>query len=157
MKRVRHGNGIQLYGKTQTGETCRYEGQWELDRRTGRGSCLFPDGTRYAGDFKLNVIHGHGHFTWVDGHSYNGEWVSGRMEGNGEFSYPSGQVIKGRFIDNQYVDVWITPAEARIGGDETAGQPDARGCGTRPEPEADPAARARSPGREICAREPHPS
>jgi len=105
MKRVRHGNGIQLYGKTESGEVCRYEGQWELDKRTGRGSCVFPDNTKYSGDFKYNTIHGHGHFHWVDGHAYNGEWVNGRMEGNGEFTYPSGGLIKGRFVNNHYIDV----------------------------------------------------
>lgn len=107
MKRVRHGNGIQLYGKNNKEEICRYEGQWELDKRTGRGSAVFPDDSKYSGNFKAGTLHGHGHFYWTSGHSYNGEWVYGRMEGNGEFTYPSGKVLKGRFIDNHYVDVFL--------------------------------------------------
>lgn len=105
MRRVRHGNGLQLYGKMQDEEICRYEGQWELDKRTGHGTAYFPDGTKYSGDFKDNHMHGHGQFFWTKGYTYNGEWVFDRMEGNGEFTYPSGNVIKGYFLDNSYVDV----------------------------------------------------
>jgi len=105
MRRVRHGNGLQLYGKMQNDDICRYEGQWELDKRTGRGVAYFPDGTKYAGDFLNNYIHGLGQFFWTTGHVYSGEWVFGRMEGNGEFMYPSGRMIKGYFLDNSFVDV----------------------------------------------------
>ncbi len=107
LQRVRHGNGLQLYGKTQKGEVVRYEGQWELDKRHGRATAQFPDDSRYSGDFKNNVMHGHGQFFWPDGHKYSGEWVCGRMEGNGDFSYPSGVSITGKFVANHYIDVLL--------------------------------------------------
>lgn len=47
--KLRHGLGIQLYGKTEDGLTCKYAGEWYLDEKTGDGHSIFPDGSEYRG------------------------------------------------------------------------------------------------------------
>lgn len=105
--RVRHGNGIQIYGKSPYGETVRYEGQWDHDKRSGYGKCIYPDGSYYIGEYQRNEMDGTGTFNWKDGAVYKGEWVAGKMSGQGEYKSPFNIVFKGTFINGLYLDVGI--------------------------------------------------
>lgn len=84
---VRHGYGIQLYGTTPEGITCKYEGKWDKDKKTGEGRATFPDGATYEGNWKNDQFDGFGRFEWGSGtkHTYEGNWKEGRMDGGGEF------------------------------------------------------------------------
>lgn len=69
-KKVRHGCGILLFGKTEEAEeggvTCKYAGEWFRDERTGDGHQVFQDGAEYRGDFVKGVFEGMGLFWWPE-------------------------------------------------------------------------------------------
>jgi len=101
---IRHGNGIEVYGKTSSGDISRYEGQWDHNKKSGKGKCIFLDGSYYIGEYHNNCINGKGTFTWSNGATYNGEWIKGRMSGQGE--YKNNKIVhKGTFINGYYLDV----------------------------------------------------
>ena len=112
-KRVRHGCGIQLFGKNDQGVTCKYAGEWDRDEKTGDGHQIYPDGSEYRGNFVKGVFQGRGLFWWPPAksgnpasgnrHHYNGVWVDGKMHGKGEFRHAdTGEVSKGYFANNLY-------------------------------------------------------
>ena len=105
VRRVRHGNGINLFGKTKDGLLCKYEGQWEKDQKCGEGFMVFPDSARYRGNFKNDNFEGYGKYEWPKGYVYEGNWKDGRMDGGGEFTRPTGKKLKGLFKNNYYNDV----------------------------------------------------
>jgi hypothetical protein len=107
--RVRHGAGIQLFGKNDAGVTCKYAGEWERDQRTGDGHQIYKDGSVYKGNFNNGVFNGQGWFWWPasktksgeDKHCYKGMWVDGKMHGKGDFvNGDSGDSYVGFFANN---------------------------------------------------------
>ena len=95
LKLVRHGNGVQIFVTNEQKNECKYEGSWELDKKKGRGTAHFPDGSSYEGDFDNDVFEGIGKFIWKAGHVYIGAWKQGRMEGEGEFKHQDGHILRG--------------------------------------------------------------
>ena len=61
---VRHGYGIQLYGRNPEHEDrlCYYAGKWDRDQKNGDGAVMmYPDGvSSYRGAYKNNVFNGNG-------------------------------------------------------------------------------------------------
>ena len=107
--KVRHECGVQLYGKTASGVTCKYAGEWVKDTKTGDAHCIYPDGSEYKGNFLDGVFNGQGHFWWPtaktqgnsnERHCYLGMWVDGKMQGKGEFVHADGHTLKGYFANN---------------------------------------------------------
>jgi hypothetical protein len=96
--RVRHGNGVQLYGGEDSVE--KYEGQWEMDKRTGDGVCHYPDSSVYRGRFHNDSIHGYGIYTWPTGECYQGDWSNNKMQGPGHFTTKNAVLLKGIFVNN---------------------------------------------------------
>lgn len=47
--------------------TRRYEGQYHENKRHGRGTFLFADGSRYIGEYKADKKHGLGTYTYLNG------------------------------------------------------------------------------------------
>jgi hypothetical protein len=87
---VRHGYGIQLYGRNpEAGDKlCFYSGKWERDQKSGEGSVqIYPDGvSEYQGAFKSNGFHGLGKLALkctdqaVTGkHVYTGNFKEGKL------------------------------------------------------------------------------
>lgn len=107
LKIVRHGIGIQLFGINDEDCLCRYEGEWQKDKKHGQGICYFPDKSVYEGSFSGDVFDGYGKYTWNNGDVYIGDWVNGQMEGEGEFKHNDGHILKGKFKNNYYLDVNI--------------------------------------------------
>lgn len=109
-EKVRHGCGIQLFGKSEGGVTCKYAGEWVRDERTGDGHQVYPDGSEYKGDFVKGVFNGMGLFWWPGSksqstarHHYKGFWHEGKMHGKGEFRHAdTGDCYKGFFANNLY-------------------------------------------------------
>ena len=77
----------QLHGQAE-----RYQGEFKDDRRHGRGTCIFPDGSRYTG-----------------------EWSTGVIAGEGRYEHGNGDVFMGLFANQQRVRGKLTIA---ANGDE---------------------------------------
>jgi len=109
-QRLRHGLGIQLYGKTEEGECCKYAGEWHQGQVHGDGHYVYPDGSQYRGNFDHGVFSGLGEYTWPikasnglkANHCFKGTWVDGKMHGKGEFKHADGHVLKGFFANNLF-------------------------------------------------------
>ena len=86
-KRVRHGVGVQIFPSPEDSNNalCKYEGNWDRDRKHGEGRCYFSDKSIYLGQMKYDVMDGYGQYTWATGNTYQGNWRNGRFEGGGKF------------------------------------------------------------------------
>ena len=89
---VRHGYGIQLFGRNENDTLCHYVGQWERDKKHGQGKFVHPDGSSYEGQYFEDKFQGEGTFIRSQSASfplypdwYKGAWRDGKMEGQGEF------------------------------------------------------------------------
>ena len=51
VKRLRHGNGAQIFFRNDNTVLCKYEGQWVKDQKTGEGYTLYPDQGYYSGKY----------------------------------------------------------------------------------------------------------
>lgn len=108
LKLVRHGNGVELFPETPNQKNeMKYEGQWVLDKKEGKGLIHFEDGSTYEGEFKNDKFDGVGKFVWRIGHVYIGNWKEGRMEGNGEFKHKDGHILNGTYINNYIYDLGL--------------------------------------------------
>lgn len=96
---IRHGFGIQLYGRNpEAGDKlCYYAGKWDKDLKSGDGSILiFPDGvSQYTGSFRHDKFSGQGILQVkcqtengnVSKHKYKGTFKEGKLEGHGSFEH----------------------------------------------------------------------
>lgn len=73
-----------------------YEGQWEKDKKHGRGTyTYFLTNEKYEGDFYENEKRGRGVFTYRFGDKYDGEFYSNEKSGKGTIYYKSGARFEG--------------------------------------------------------------
>lgn len=54
-----------------------YEGEWQNDKKFGRGFELNPNGNRYEGYFINGKCEGYGTYIWYNGEIYDGQWMDG--------------------------------------------------------------------------------
>ena len=101
---VRHGFGMQFYEYNEGKFTCKYEGNWHLDKKKGKGKANYSDQSYYEGEFDNDLYDGFGKLFWKQGYVYIGKWTQGRMDGEGEFRHPDGHVLKGLFANNYYLN-----------------------------------------------------
>lgn len=114
---VRHGFGIQLYGRNpEAGDKlCYYSGKWDRDQRSGSGGVMiYPDGvSSYTGSFRNDAFNGNGQLTLkcsnqedtvTSKHSYSGGFKEGKLEGSGSFEHGlTGQKFGPNFANNHFV------------------------------------------------------
>ena len=67
----RQGLGVLMYN--EKGRV--YEGEWDKDKRHGRGYEIYPTGNFYQGQFDQGKVNGKGVYNWINGEVYDGEWV----------------------------------------------------------------------------------
>ncbi|MEZ4851227.1 MAG: hypothetical protein R3B93_21955 [Bacteroidia bacterium] len=59
-----------------------------IEKRNGRGTLTYADGSRYEGYWKDNEEHGQGKMYWSSqDKTYDGNWVNGVREGQGTSVY----------------------------------------------------------------------
>jgi hypothetical protein len=94
-----------------------YDGEWEMGRRSGRGTHWSGDGNLYIGQWKNDRRHGQGSYfiglpRWEENqHSefwmkenlenYSGTFVDDLYHGQGTFRWPGGQKYQGGFFANK--------------------------------------------------------
>jgi hypothetical protein len=47
------------------------------DKKNGKGSYLWKNGSKYSGNFENDYRHGYGEMQWQDGRVYKGQWLNG--------------------------------------------------------------------------------
>lgn len=62
-----------------------YSGEFENNKRHGRGNAFYPDGSRYEGDWANDKRHGIGCYYFKDQKKYNGIWEDGMPKGVGYY------------------------------------------------------------------------
>ena len=102
LKIVRHGYGIMLYEFKDDKYSSKYEGNWYLNKKKGKGKAEYSDGSVYEGDFDNDLYEGNGSLVWNGGYSYVGQWHNGNMEGEGEFRHYDGHTLSGLFFNNYF-------------------------------------------------------
>ena len=77
----------------------KYDGDWSLGKKNGRGILEFADGTKYEGDFKNDLYDGNGIIKFNNGNVYEGEFVEGNIKGKGKFVWNDGKKYDGDYED----------------------------------------------------------
>ena len=112
---VRHGYGIQIYGRNpeEGNRLCYYSGKWTNDEKVGSGAYMvFPDGlSTYKGSYNGNKFQSKGtlNLKVSDGknsgiHSFTGNFVDGMLDGEGKFEHGiTKQKFEPKFNFNHFV------------------------------------------------------
>jgi hypothetical protein len=82
-------------------EGARYEGEYYLSKKQGRGKYTWVDGSTYEGDWLDNKINGIGTYLWRDGRQYYGQWKNNDMHGTGIYCYADGIQYWGQYADDK--------------------------------------------------------
>ena len=75
----------------------KYVGEWQDNKKNGRGMDTYSSGAKYVGEFKDDEKHGQGTYTYNDGANYVGEFEKGEKSGKGTYTFKSGQKYVGDF------------------------------------------------------------
>jgi len=102
----KHGKGLTRF---QEG---RFEGDYQEDERTGKGSYFWDKGDYYTGEFLHGNCHGKGFYRFADGATFDGHFKEGKRTGEGIFRWSDGDYYQGNF-ENGYrsgrgIFVWET-------------------------------------------------
>ena len=122
----KHGRGVMVYEYDKDKEMKKYYiGEWENDRKNGKGQLYFGKLHYYDGEWENNVRSGLGQIykngtlifngTWSDdkkngkGIAYNdngtklyeGEWLDDKKNGKGKLFYDDGDYYEGNFADDK--------------------------------------------------------
>ena len=90
----RHG-----YGKDYR-NTSKYEGEFEYDKKCGKGKIVFESGDVYEGEFKDNKFSGYGHYKWkLNEHEYIGYYANGKFHGEGLYKWGNREYYKGEYVN----------------------------------------------------------
>lgn len=77
-----------------------YEGEFKMDKKNGKGSYLYKDGTKYVGHFVNELKEGDAEVSYCDGSCFKGQFKNSKKNGKGKFVYSNGDSYEGEFVDN---------------------------------------------------------
>jgi hypothetical protein len=89
----KHGVGKIVYKNVVES----YEGEFNKDEITGRGTYTWANKDQFSGDFVNGKMHGKGEYLWPEGGRYVGEYKNNIKEGKGIFYWTNGRVYEGEF------------------------------------------------------------
>lgn len=80
----------------------RYEGQFRLDKKTGKGTFVSASAiSTYTGEWEDNCQHGHGEERWSNGSTFVGQYRQGAKHGHGSFSWATQCSYEGEFDQDE--------------------------------------------------------
>jgi hypothetical protein len=77
----------------------RYEGEFQESKRTGIGTCVFPDSSRFMGVWLANLPHGRGRHINAKGDTTDGIWQNGRLLSRSDQPDPAFELTPAFLID----------------------------------------------------------
>ncbi|KAL4473882.1 hypothetical protein ABPG74_022746 [Tetrahymena malaccensis] len=80
---------------------CIYIGNFDGNKRHGKGVFINLLGERYEGGFSNDTFHGQGSYFYKDGAIYIGEWFGGQIQGKGMLYYSNGDIYDGYFLNGK--------------------------------------------------------
>ncbi len=75
----------------------------------------WADGRRYEGEYYLDKKHGKGVYRWADGRVYDGMWKNGKQDGEGKYTQKDGTVRVGIWKNGRRVR-WTNSDQAEKDG-----------------------------------------
>ena len=86
-------------GSIIEGDWLDIEGEWLDNKKTGKGTETWKDGTKYIGDFVDGIRTGKGTVTFSTGGKYEGSFLNGLENGKGTYLWKDGTKYVGDFVD----------------------------------------------------------
>ncbi|TYZ59143.1 hypothetical protein PybrP1_000068 [[Pythium] brassicae (nom. inval.)] len=92
-----HGDGATkgIYRFRASGNT--YIGGWAANKREGKGTYMFRDGSVFSGYFRNDHAQGRGKMVYANGNVYKGEFLHAEKHGDGVYHWQNGSVYEGQF------------------------------------------------------------
>ncbi len=87
-------NSKIVYGLETSLGGLSYTGEFNDNKKHGKGTLTFPDGSSYRGDFLDGRMHGVGTFTTSDGSTFEGEYEHDRRHGRGTLTAADGHSFR---------------------------------------------------------------
>lgn len=92
-------------GYGEAAGTAKYQGEFKVGRKHGKGIKTWSSGDRYEGGFQDDRKEGSGDYTWGPGSAWAGEKYSGgfradRRQGYGVYEWPGGDRYSGPWLDD---------------------------------------------------------
>tara|TARA_B100001093_G_scaffold370448_1_gene355423 strand:+ start:239 stop:1579 length:1341 start_codon:yes stop_codon:yes gene_type:complete len=79
----------------------RYEGNFKLNSKNGKGKMKYENNNIYEGDWLNNKKHGQGKYTFANGDIYDGNWLNDTKHGKGKLEHNNGDIYNGEFLNNK--------------------------------------------------------
>lgn len=101
---LRHGFGkYSLSWSKGTFPSEDYEGEWNDDKRCGKGICRYgsPLSSVYDGEWLNDMRDGHGQWRYGNGDVVECEWKCGNKNGKGSFTFADGGSFQAEWKDNK--------------------------------------------------------
>jgi hypothetical protein len=96
----RSGKGIYSR-KNKSGKFCKiYEGTWQNDKMDGSGEYFYETGDVYIGEWLKGQRSGNGTLTKVSKDVYSGKWLLDQLNGFGHIRFSNGDIFHGSFENN---------------------------------------------------------
>lgn len=92
----RHGRGTYIFR-----DGSQFSGHFHQDHAEGRGSMQYANGNVYKGEFLKAEKHGQGVYEWQNGSIYEGQFQNGLIQGFGKLAYASGHRYEGNWARNK--------------------------------------------------------
>lgn len=96
LRNKRHGKGTQIWK-----DGSRYDGQWKNGKANGYGRLIHGDGDVYEGEWRDDTACGQGKYIHVEGAIYEGEWLNDCQHGHGKETWPDGAFYEGDYIQGK--------------------------------------------------------
>ena len=80
-----------------------YSGECTKNGLNGSGTMKFGNDESYTGEFEKNKRSGKGVYTWKSGATYDGDWLNDDMNGTGTYTYSKDNYATGTFEKNIFI------------------------------------------------------